>query len=340
MSDDGRIVDPGPDDTASEAWEAGLRPTRLDEYVGQARIKDNLAVFLEAAKLRDEALDHVLVYGPPGLGKTTLAHVIAHEMGAPIRVTAGPSIEKTGDLAAILSNLEAGEVLFVDEIHRLSPAVEEVLYPAMEDRVLDLVVGTGPAARTVRLDLPSFTLVGATTRSGLLTAPLRDRFGIVHRLDYYRVEELAEIATRSARILRFPIDAGGAAAIAARSRGTPRITNRLLRRVRDFVQVAGGDSIDDAAANDALERLRVDRFGLDDLDRRLLLTILERFDGGPVGLATLAAALGEDRGTLEEIYEPYLMQIGFLDRTPRGRRATRRAAEHLTPHRSSPDRLF
>jgi Holliday junction DNA helicase RuvB len=309
--------------------ERSLRPRTLDEYVGQRRIKDNLAVFLRAARQRGEPLDHVLLYGPPGLGKTTLAHVIAVEMEAPIRVGSGPSIEKAGDLAAILTNLEDREILFLDEIHRLGPALEEILYPALEDRALDLVIGSGPAARTVRLELRRFTLVGATTRFGLLSPPLRDRFGIVHHLDYYEEADLAAIARRSAKLLDVGLEPEGALEIARRSRGTPRITNRLLRRVRDFVQVDGAASITAAAAAAALERLQVDRYGLDHVDRRLLTTILEKFDGGPVGLATLAAAIGEDRGTLEEIYEPFLLQIGFLDRTPRGRRATRRAREHL-----------
>jgi Holliday junction DNA helicase RuvB len=331
---------PVPED---DAFERSLRPRSLADYIGQERIKSNLGVFLEAAKLRGEPLDHVLLYGPPGLGKTTLAHVIAREMDAPIRVTAGPSIEKTGDLAAILTNLQEGEILFVDEIHRLGTALEEVLYPAMEDRFLDLVVGTGPAARTLRMELPHFTLVGATTRYGLLSPPLRDRFGIVHHLDYYEHADLAAIANRSARILDVILDGEGALEVARRSRGTPRITNRLLRRVRDFVQVEGLPSITLDAARSALERLQVDRFGLDEIDRRLLSTIVDKFDGGPVGLATLSAAIGEDRGTLEEIYEPYLLQIGFLDRTPRGRVATRRAREHLghPPAPSpGPDRLF
>jgi len=320
------------------SFELTLRPRTLAEYVGQRQIKANLEVFLKAARLRREPLDHVLLYGPPGLGKTTLAHVIAAEMQSPIRVASGPSIDKTGDLAAILTNLEEGEVLFLDEIHRLGPALEEILYPAMEDRALDLIVGSGPAARTVRLELPRFTLIGATTRFGLLSPPLRDRFGIVHRLGYYETAELAAVASRSAGILSLALEADGAEEIARRSRGTPRITNRLLRRVRDFAQVEGRDSIDAESASGSLERLQVDRFGLDEIDRRLLSTILDKFDGGPVGLATLAAAVGEDRGTLEEIYEPYLLQIGFLDRTSRGRCATRRAREHLAE--PDPSRLF
>jgi len=334
MSEENRSPD-GPRLTDGSAgreelsFEVGLRPRCLAEFVGQEQIKSNLGVFLEAARQRAEPLDHVLLYGPPGLGKTTLAHVIAHEMDRPIRVSAGPSIEKVGDLAAILTNLEAGEILFLDEIHRLGAALEEVLYPALEDRALDLVVGSGPAARTVRLELPAFTLVGATTRYGLLSPPLRDRFGIVHHLEYYAPRDLTAIARRSAGILGIGLEEDGADEVARRSRGTPRITNRLLRRVRDFVQVEGGNSITADAAAGALERLQVDRFGLDAVDRRLLETILQKFDGGPVGLATLAAAVGEDRGTLEEIYEPYLMQIGFLDRTARGRRTTRRAREHL-----------
>jgi Holliday junction DNA helicase RuvB len=312
--EDNRLMD-GAAERGELSLEVTLRPERLDEYVGQERIKANLAVFLEAALQRGEPLDHVLLYGPPGLGKTTLAHVIAHEMDRPIRVSSGPSIEKIGELAAILTNLEAGEI-----------------------RALDLVVGSGPAARSVRLELRPFTLVGATTRYGLLSPPLRDRFGIVHHLDYYGTDDLAAIALRSARILGIRLEPGGADEIARRSRGTPRVTNRLLRRVRDFVQVEGAPAITAEAAAGALARLQVDQFGLDEVDRRLLETILHKFDGGPVGVATLAAAVGEDRGTLEEIYEPYLMQIGFLDRTPRGRRATRRAREHLG--HPDPDSLF
>lgn len=323
-----RIVDRQAIDSEKN-FEQTLRPRRLDEFVGQRRIKDNLSVFMQAAAQRGEPLDHVLLYGPPGLGKTTLAHVIGREMDAPVRVSSGPAIEKTGDLAAILTSLEEGEILFLDEIHRLGRALEEILYPAMEDRALDLVIGSGPGARTVRLDLPPFTLVGATTRFGLLSPPLRDRFGIVHHLDYYDAEDLSRIASRSASILGIDLSNSGAEEIARRSRGTPRIANRLLRRVRDFAQVGGEDSITERIAAESLERLEVDRYGLDHVDRRMLHSILTKFDGGPVGLATLAAAVGEDAGTIEEIYEPYLLQIGFLDRTPRGRRATRRAHDHL-----------
>lgn len=323
-----RIVDRQAIDSEKN-FEQTLRPRRLDEFVGQRRIKDNLSVFMQAAVQRGEPLDHVLLYGPPGLGKTTLAHVIGREMDAPVRVSSGPAIEKTGDLAAILTSLEEGEILFLDEIHRLGRALEEILYPAMEDRALDLVIGSGPGARTVRLDLPPFTLVGATTRFGLLSPPLRDRFGIVHHLDYYDAEDLSRIASRSASILGIDLSNSGADEIARRSRGTPRIANRLLRRVRDFAQVDGEDSITERIAAESLERLEVDRYGLDHVDRRMLHSILTKFDGGPVGLATLAAAVGEDAGTIEEIYEPYLLQIGFLDRTPRGRRATRRAHDHL-----------
>ncbi len=319
---------------AEQALEKTLRPRTLSEYIGQEKVKSNLAVFLEAAQQRREPLDHVLLYGPPGLGKTTLAHVIAREMDTPIRQTSGPSIEKAGDMAAILTNLQEGEILFVDEIHRLGKVLEEILYPAMEDFALDLVIGAGPAARTVRLDLPRFTLVGATTRFGLLSPPFRDRFGIVHHLDYYHHDSLATIARRSAAILGVEMSTDGAEEIAGRSRGTPRVCNRLLKRVRDFAQVAGEAVITGDGARSALTRLEVDRYGLAQMDRRILLAILEKFDGGPVGLNTLSAAVGEDRGTLEEIYEPYLLQIGFLDRTPKGRRVTRRAREHLIKEHS------
>jgi Holliday junction DNA helicase RuvB len=310
--------------------ERSLRPRDLTEFVGQVRVKETLTVFLEAARQRAEALDHVLLCGPPGLGKTTLAHLIARELAVGLRATSGPVIERAGDLAAILTSLEERQVLFLDEVHRLGSVVEEVLYPAMEDFKLDLMVGQGPGARTVRLDLPPFTLVGASTRVGLLTAPLRNRFGIVHRLDFYPAGELRDIVRRSAGILGVEIDPPGAEEIARRARGTPRVANRLLRRVRDFAQVDGDGRITGEVARQALVRLEVDHQGLDDMDRRLLRTILQDFSGGPVGLNTLSAAVGEERDTIEEVFEPYLIQLGFLERTPRGRRVTPRGAAHLT----------
>jgi len=320
--------------------EEKLRPGSLDEFVGQDALRENLRVFVRAARDRGEPLDHALFYGPPGLGKTALAHVIAREMGAPLRVTAGPVIERAGDLAAILTNLEPHGVLFIDEIHRLSPAVEEILYPAMEDGKLDLVIGQGPSAQTVKIDLPRFTLIGATTRAGLLTSPLRDRFGVIARLDYYPAADLVRILARSARILGIALDDAGAGEIASRSRGTPRIANRLLRRVRDFAEVDGANEIRAELARFALGRLEVDEAGFDRMDRQLLRALIEKYSGGPVGLDTLAAAIGEDRGTIEDIYEPFLIQEVYLDRTPRGRVATERAYRHfgVTPRPGVPGR--
>ena len=310
-------------------FDTTLRPLSLADYIGQTQVKENLGVFIEAARRRKEPLDHVLLYGPPGLGKTTLAHIIAREQGAVLKPTSGPLIEKAGDLAAMLTNIEPGDVLFIDEIHRLSAQLEEILYSAMEDFRLDIIIGQGPSARSLRIDIPRFTLVGASTRIGLLTAPLRDRFGIVHHLGYYPEDELRRIVERSARLLSTPVEAAGCREIARRARGTPRVANRLLRRVRDFAEVADASCVSEPIARDALERLQVDQYGLDETDRRLLLLILEKFEGGPVGINTLAAALGEERDTIEEIYEPYLLQIGFLDRTPRGRRITPNACRHL-----------
>jgi Holliday junction DNA helicase RuvB len=310
-------------------YEAGLRPRLLDEYIGQKRIRENLQVSIAAARRRNEALDHVLLFGPPGLGKTTLAYVIANELGVAVRQTSGPVLERPGDLAAMLTNLQAREVLFVDEVHRMSPAIEEILYPALEDFELDIVIGQGPSARSVRVPLQPFTLIGATTRAGLLTSPLRARFGIVHRLDFYTEEDLHEIVTRSSRILGVSITADAAKDIARRSRGTPRIANRLLRRVRDFAEVRADGRITQAVCHDALELLEVDAHGFDEADRRLLRTIIDKFGGGPVGLNSLAAAIGEEKDAIEDIYEPYLIQIGFLERTPRGRVATVRAYEYF-----------
>ena len=312
-----------------EVPEISLRPRSLAEFVGQPKLRETLAVFVEAARRRREPLDHVLLVGPPGLGKTTRAHIVARELGTQIRVTAGPVLEKAGDLAAILTGLTAGDVLFIDEIHRIPAAVEEILYPAMEDGKLDLVIGTGPGARTVELKLPPFTLVGATTRAGLLSQPFAARFGITHRLDYYDVASLKTIVLRSASILGCPVEEEGAGEIARRARGTPRIANRLLRRVRDYVEVAGDRSITVAAARSALDRLEVDTHGLDEVDRKLLQTVIDRFNGGPVGLSALAHSMGEDKETLEELYEPFLLQTGFLTRTPRGRVATPAAYRHL-----------
>lgn len=323
--------------------EYSLRPKRLREFIGQPKIKENLGIFLEAAKQRGEALDHVLLHGPPGLGKTSLALIVANEMNATLRPTSGPAIERPGDLVAILTNLEPGSVLFIDEIHRLSRPVEEILYAAMEDYQVDIIIGTGPSARTVKLDINPFTLVGATTRAGLLTSPLRDRFGIQHNFSFYEPKDLVEIVTRSASIIGVPIDVDGAVELAKRSRGTPRIANRLLKRVRDFAQVKADGHISREVASAALAMLEVDALGLDDFDRKLMRALIEKFGGGPVGVETIAAAISEERDTIEDVYEPYLMQMGFLQRTPRGRVATRAAWEHLgltPPPSTSQPELF
>ncbi len=329
MIETDRLIAPEPKGPADEQIDRAVRPKTLDEYLGQQAVREQMSIFLAAAKGRGEPLDHTLIFGPPGLGKTTLASIIAHEMGVSLKTTSGPVLEKAGDIAALMTNLEPGDVLFIDEIHRLSPYVEEILYPAMEDYQLDIMIGDGPAARSIKLDLPPFTLVGATTRAGLLTSPLRDRFGIVQRLEFYEVDDLAHIVARSARLLEIPLEEGGAREVARRSRGTPRIANRLLRRVRDYAEVRADGVVTSEVAQQALDMLNVDQRGFDHLDRRMLLMLIEKFDGGPVGVDSLAAALSEERGTLEDVLEPYLIQQGYLIRTPRGRMVTRSAYAHF-----------
>lgn len=328
MIESDRIISPQTNDV-EQRQDYAIRPTSLAEYIGQPAVREQMDIFITAARARSEALDHTLIFGPPGLGKTTLANIISHEMGVSIKSTSGPVLEKAGDLAALLTNLEPGDVLFIDEIHRLSPAVEEVLYPAMEDYQLDIMIGEGPAARSIKLDLPKFTLVGATTRAGLLTSPLRDRFGIVQRLEFYNVADLTHIVGRSANLLEVPIDEDGAAEVAARSRGTPRIANRLLRRVRDYAQVKGDGVVTQKMADAALDMLNVDQQGFDHMDRRLLLALIEKFDGGPVGVDSLAAAISEERDTIEDVLEPFLIQQGYIIRTQRGRMVTQNAYLHF-----------
>ena len=324
-----RLIAPEQGARVDEQLDRAIRPKSLEDYLGQRVVCEQMEIFLAAAKQRGEPLDHTLIFGPPGLGKTTLASIIAHEMGVALKTTSGPVLEKAGDIAALMTNLEPGDVLFIDEIHRLSPYVEEILYPAMEDYQLDIMIGEGPAARSIKLDLPPFTLVGATTRAGLLTSPLRDRFGIVQRLEFYEVDDLAKIVARSAKLLEIPVDDAGAREMARRARGTPRIANRLLRRVRDYAEVKSDGSVTEAVAQQALDMLNVDQLGLDHLDRRLLLMLIEKFEGGPVGVDSLAAALSEERGTLEDVLEPYLIQQGYLLRTPRGRMVTQAAYRHF-----------